>query len=339
MNSIVFNDFYGVLDSGYWQALSNLSEDNFLIYNDSKIGKSSVGCHYLDTMNKLVFNALEVRSDLMGAGTAKELVDDIFLKLLPLGVSIDYPVNTDVYCSPFSVVREVQQVMPEIPKDFLIRYEDFMRIVRGLCVGFTPKDILKDVRVILRDFSHIDTHSVASMLYPWGTQPYEQLQLLASTLDSNIISDIWDVYTKEGIFLGRGLNQQSNLLLDVHTDFLSYSLFKSWLGQDKLVRQFWTPFFGFLYPNSLQGISDSIRNKIDFSVKQSYKLYYEILKTGLDYDSQYSVLMGFRGRFYCEPDIEDFFKRPPYALSSTAFDICRENIKNTLNLPVRTLWT
>lgn len=343
--SIACSDFFGsIFCAGDDKRYSNTSDlildylpysgnSDISFYIDDKISGSSVGDFYSATMSNIINRAQTIyfqAIDELGPESAKEL----FIKCLPLGMLLSLS-SCENPKSNLSKLRETQNILGAPKKEVLDRYEEIVRIAYSLCIGFTPKDILTDVRFVQRDFAHIDSHGVASILYPWGTQPYEQLQLLSSTLDSDIIKNIYELYCGGGDMLGKDLCM-SQILLDIHSDFYCYSIFKDWLGQGKLQRQFWTPFFGFLWPSSFKG-SDSLRENINMSVRESYKLYYEILKTGLEYDSQYAVLMGFRGRFYCVPDISDMFGIPEGNRGSLAFDNCIKQVRNFL--PLERLWT
>jgi len=162
----------------------------------------------------------------------------------------------------------------------------------------------------MKDSGHLETYYTASMLYPWVTQPHEQLQLLVSTLARQDIERIWNAYGSKGpvdsiLFSGNALTASSQFLFDIHTDFLGYSSFLSAFGAKAVRRQCWTPFFAFDFPSSLKDLPDTIREDIDMSAQQSRKLYTEILKTGLAYEAQYATLAGFRGRFYVDTDVEN----------------------------------
>jgi hypothetical protein len=64
-----------------------------------------------------------------------------------------------------------------------------------------------------------------------------------------------------------------------------------------IMRQAWTPWFGFDFPSALEGIDDETMGLMNDLMKKSSKLFIDILHTGLQWDAQYGVLAGYRGRF------------------------------------------
>ena len=306
------------------------SKRKYEVYSNNALLKSSVGEHYLKEMDAMISRAQLIASEVYehtcnasddGEVYAQEIAEDLFLKLIPLGTCVE-PVSIDEQGCDIRFSKLASPTFLPENKDALSdniknsRYynaleeqrKDLENTAHALCVGFTPKDIIDPVRLCVKDSGHIEEYLTACMLYPWVTQSFDQLQLLITTLARKDIERIWSYYRSNNLFCGRGLQHTSQFAFDIHTDFMAYASMLSVLGYKSMSRQCWTPFFGFNFSQGLSKLPDTIREEIDKSVNQSYKLYVEILKTGLAYEAQYATLAGFRGRFYVDTDIENVLR-------------------------------
>lgn len=295
-----------------------------LYYRPDSIIKSSVGEFYDENMKFFFETITDLYQPLVDLSKGSNKHPDIpsvlqaLSSLVPLG-AIGYRVNVD-WC-PNSVSKEtylqggLYHPLREICKFIGMYYAHRIqgnefhkerigsmdKIAHALCAGYTPQEV-GDVTRLVQDSGFISEYIIANMLYPWVTQPMGQLRMLVPSLPSDTVQHIMQIYLKRAnkfTKLSAALDVGYTYTYDIVSDFHTYSIFKDIQLENpfSLRKQFRTPFMLFDLPSLLMQLEDGLKKRVDECVQRSKRLYMEIIKTGLRYESQYAVLGGYRGRF------------------------------------------
>lgn len=173
----------------------------------------------------------------------------------------------------------------------------------SICAGYAPQDVGR-VRRIPTDSGFLKEYLVASVLYPWVMQSMTQLRLLVPSLSRELSDKVLLSYCnraseKEGAkYPGMDLDTGYSLSYDILCDFPTYLELRSAPNSysHRLRRQIWTPFMDFVCMSGFNDLPDVLQSSLLTCAQQSKKLYVEMLKTGLGYESQYATLCGYQGR-------------------------------------------
>ena len=241
--------------------------------------------------------------------------------LFPIPVSARKLFDTWAY--PVQEIRDLEYLKEAWPSrdtdlldDYLNRTMVIEKISQSLCVGYTPNNSVPEVYALHNDSAFRKEYMIADILYPWVTQPLSQLRMLIPALDPSIRQRILETaipLNKDSTFTCSiegprpvtrtlpGADGSHAYTFDCMTDFISYLTLRVKQSEYHPVirRQFWTPFFGIANYDDLRTAVDDpeLMGRVDKACLDSKRLYVEMLKTGLRYESQYAVLCGMAGRF------------------------------------------
>jgi hypothetical protein len=305
-------------------------------YRGDSILKTSVGEFYDENMQFFLETAASLIAPLEDFFVKKSSDIDrrvvgVIQKLLPLGYT-GFPKEPPPGCFIFLPVSElglhryldsdgpyiiggVNHVLPEvreymkevmtshtghISEYYKNQQERVEALGHSLSAGFTPREGVPKVISVINDTGCLEDAILANIMYPWVMQPLTQLRMLVTSLPKEIRTNIIEGYLGDrpipAVAPGNSLDIGYAFTFDILADFLTYNDFL-YERPSYFQRQFWTPWLGFDFPSQLVGFDDKYMDKIKECAARSNKLYLEILKTGLRYEAQYSVLAGFRGRF------------------------------------------
>ena len=313
MNTIL--SLEGLATLGASQKLSDAIISNFI--KPDNILKSSVGEYYQTNMEFFIQTRKQVFDHLSGRFPDKTC-HFIANSVLPLGARVD----DNEYESWFYLSSKLLEVqtMPVKSDGLLGSYDKadektlalvkaqqkaVEHVAQGICAGYTPKRDVARTTYIRNDSGFYQEHLIANLLYPWVMQPLNQLRMLVPSIDTEIWKAMLAQYmagtVEDLLALRTGLDCGYPLTYEFVSDFQAYMSFRQ--AQKtlpvQLQRQMWTPFFGIADAERYDRVitDKPLHERILKCFTQSKRLYVEMLKTGLGYESQYAVLLGFAGRF------------------------------------------
>jgi hypothetical protein len=316
-----------------------------LFHTSKEVSKSSMGEHYAKELEKFLSVGKDLVSPIQSFLSKKPNKDEAetqlslmecLLKITPLAVMplLDvafgtiHPDNILAHNEKFWLgvtcpVKEVSdlvktlfgevQANDEKLKFYLDRNNRIERKALALCTGYNPKGDMPAVVQVPNVPGTYEDDLIANALYPWVTQPYLQLKMLAPALPKNMRDEIIKAYIENrplGVYPGQAFDFIGNTFtFDILTDYFTYLMIKHCsLGLNiNIQRQAWTPWFGFDYPSSLVGFDPKEFEVLESLTQRSSRLFSAILQTGLTYESQYGVLAGFRGRFMLSGSLGSLF--------------------------------
>jgi len=302
----------------------NLTLLSELIMSDftrpAHIMDSSVGEYYANNMSFFIQTYHKVKEHLESQGHKNPLATWVAQSLLPIGTQLN-ALKIDMVAEdvvPNARTLEVlagpvtnQILEPLVPGNVWDvatvkkQMQAVEKVGQRLCAGYTPQRDVGRTTFIQNDSGFYTEYLLANLIYPWVMQPMNQLRLLIPSIDKevwdNMLKEYMNPASEDNMALRSGLDFGQALTYEFVSDFQAYMSFRQANPpfQVNLQRQIWTPFFGI---NNAEQYEIYIKDEalLDEILKcytQSKKLYVEMLKTGLAYESQFAVLMGFSGRF------------------------------------------
>ena len=355
MSSLIALDYLLRANGHDPKGLASVSDKMFgssgSFHTNPEIVKSSVGEHYYTQMKMLIDANARLESlfreffkKVALENGVEPLTAVCCQKFLPLGLNspIDFALSANRYAWHCSYngdgFREIQTFYDESFDKDIVEYHkkqrDILeRIGVSLCTGYTPKgaDLVSRVS---NDSDHFNESLLSYIIYPWVTQPFSQLKMLMSTLTPELQGNIRSAYF-EGLpesaipgvatsFVGNTFTFE--ILADYRT-YLECLRIRGGLTMDAAIivqRQAWTPWFGFDFPSALEGIDADTMGLLNDLIKKSSKLFIDILHTGLQWDSQYAVMAGYRGRFLVSGTLNGMMKLVEYLKKEDRPKLCNQ---------------
>lgn len=336
INSLLaLNYLYDSSASTRITALAAAIKQRSFIKPDS-IMKSSVGEFYEQHMTSFLTLSKDIYDYIYATAPGKIGSDMVAIdriltfafQCVPLGCLVD-STNVEYYCFENKHANDFFTLMthplPEVQK-VTARYlssrdsilnktqvqaydaavKELSAVAQSICAGYTP-----NTEVPLTSYVHADSgclyeNVLAAAIYPWVMQPIRQLRMLIPALDPELVSRIRKVSLQPEVQLPStafGVGPCFDMVTDYMT-YVSFLICCARIPGLRIQRQMWTPFLGIANSTEIpKYVNQELYQRIMTAYLSSRKLYIEMLKTGLQYESQYAVLGGMAGRFMVEAPI------------------------------------
>lgn len=296
--SLLAYDFYAKLFLEYNVTEIPSDFNKLEFYMPDSVKGSSIEEFYLESM-ELFNNTIKQIEEYSKIGNTI-----LVRSLMPMATLLEAPA-VSLPSNASNYVQANNNVLPEIVSfceegAFTTTFKELTSFVEGvsaqLLAKYPAKKMDKVVTPVNLQTDLLDDQLIAAMLYSWSCMPFNQLQLLATTLNEDTKIYLTILHLKK--VMPAVFNLGNRYSFDIHADFVTQLNMRHLLEDYSYLSQAKTPFNKFpeYLDELIRKLPTELSNLVAACIGRSRMLYSEMLKTGLGYEAQYATLSGFPNR-------------------------------------------